>query len=162
MYPGSSDLQPSIMPTFSSLPSLRCQLNSAPRLTGARLRCPAIAMPINPSQIRCIGASTRISRGGRLDVSCPTRVLRYSQYASPPHSPLHPRLSCAPSSSPVQRRLYSSSPSSAEAPVATEGSSDEVSARPEPPDHLDEKERAIFDRLNEALDPVALQVRRAV
>jgi hypothetical protein len=28
-----------------------------------------------------------------------------------------------------------------------------------PPDYLNEKEKAIFDRLNEALEPVALQVR---
>jgi hypothetical protein len=32
------------------------------------------------------------------------------------------------------------------------------SARPEPPDHLDEKEKAIFDKLNEALTPIELQV----
>ena len=35
------------------------------------------------------------------------------------------------------------------------------SERPEPPDYLDEKERAIFDRLNKELEPVELQVRDA-
>ena len=39
------------------------------------------------------------------------------------------------------------------------GSDASQTARPEPPDHLDEKERAIFDRLNEALAPIELQVR---
>lgn len=37
-------------------------------------------------------------------------------------------------------------------------SSPAQSARPEPPDYLDEKERAIFDRLNEELQPIELQV----
>lgn len=43
--------------------------------------------------------------------------------------------------------------SRAEAPASTP-----QAARPEPPDYLDEKERAIFDRLNEALSPIELQV----
>jgi len=92
---------------------------------------------------------------GRLFISCPNRFSRSSHIAS---TSLHPRLSCVPSSSPVQRRLYSSSPSSAETPAPTDSSRNSQSERPEPPDHLDEKEKAIFNRLVEALAPVALQV----
>jgi hypothetical protein len=47
------------------------------------------------------------------------------------------------------RRSYSTN--AAKAP-------DAASERPEAPDHLDEKEKAIFDKLNEALDPLALEV----
>jgi hypothetical protein len=47
------------------------------------------------------------------------------------------------------RRLYSAN--AAKAP-------DTITERPEAPDHLDEKEKAIFDKLNEALDPLALEV----
>jgi hypothetical protein len=48
--------------------------------------------------------------------------------------------------------------STADAPSSSTSSAAGQSARPEPPDHLDEKEKAIFDRLNDALAPIELQV----
>jgi hypothetical protein len=57
------------------------------------------------------------------------------------------KLPCGGSS--AARRLYSTN--AAEAP-------DAAAERPEAPDHLDEKEKAIFDRLSKALDPTALEV----
>jgi hypothetical protein len=52
-------------------------------------------------------------------------------------------------SSRAVRRSYS---------AAAEASASAVSERPEPPDYLDEKEKAIFERLNSAFEPVALEV----
>lgn len=56
----------------------------------------------------------------------------------------------------ITPRSHYSSSSTADGPSSS--SSTGQSERPEPPDYLDEKEKAIFDRLNEALEPIALQV----
>jgi hypothetical protein len=106
-----------------------------------------------PSQIRRLSGAIRPSRDSY--VAYPTK--RHDAFAL-----LHPRFACARyASRPYAlfaqssiRRTYSST---AEAPSSSiEGSQ---SVRPEPPDHLNEKEKAIFDRLIEALEPVELQVR---
>jgi stress-induced morphogen len=104
-------------------------------------------------QIRRLNVATALPR--RRPMADPRR--RHDTFAL-----LHPGLMCtriAPSSHALFARLSTPRFYSTPSETPSVGTGRSQSDRPEPPDHLDEKERAIFDRLNDALQPIALQVR---
>lgn len=105
----------------------------------------------SPPQQRRAFASSRSpwyprSSGGRTSTST-SKSTSVSLYALPARIRTTPReVACFSSSASVRSD-------------AAPSSSTTQSGRPEPPDYLDEKERAIFDKLNEGLTPKELQVR---
>jgi hypothetical protein len=127
------------------------------------LYSPPSARPMAPSRAACLlcpraspttllvsAQSFRLNSAPRIRAARLCTTSRYSTLQPPSlrvSIDAKAKLPCA--GSPAVRRLYSTD--AAEAP-------DAVIERPVAPDHLDEKEKAIFDRLVKALDPTALEV----
>jgi hypothetical protein len=131
-------------------PSRACQILSASSLHSLRASSRRI-------QSRSVG-SVLTSRTRTIRTSPTTSHPAYCNSSKSVHRALtlfdriplqSPRI--WPSFSLHHAALRSYSSSAAQSPVKT-------SARPEAPDFLDEKEKAIFDRLSDALEPTELEV----